>query len=215
MKYTSLLAFVAGAAIGSATTWYIVKKKYEQIAQEEIESVKAVFTQPKTKPYEGPQSSDEDTQKEQEKKAEANRNKPDISDYAKMLGQEGYTDYSKYHEDTEEDEEEPILEPEKRELQPDAKPYVISPDQFGEFDDYSIISLSYYADHILADDNDEILEDVEDAVGIESLTHFGEYEDDSVFVRNDRLKVDYEILKDLRKYTDVIKSKPYLIKEHE
>ena len=33
--------------------------------------------------------------------------------------------------------------------------------------------------------------------------HFGEYEDDSVFVRNNRLKCDYEILRDEGEYSDL------------
>lgn len=89
------------------------------------------------------------------------------------------------------------------------KPYVISPDEFGEFEDYERISLSYYADQILADEDDEKVEDVDNVVGLESLTHFGEFEDDSVFVRNDRLKCDYEILLDQRTYSDVIKQRPH------
>ena len=32
-----LLAFIAGAGIGSVCTWQLLKRKYEQIAQEEIE----------------------------------------------------------------------------------------------------------------------------------------------------------------------------------
>ena len=39
--------------------------------------------------------------------------------------------------------------------------------------------------------------------GEDTLTHFGEYEDDSIFVRNDELKIDFEILRDERNYTDV------------
>ena len=57
---------------------------------------------------------------------------------------------------------------------------------------------------------DEIIENVEDVIGFESLNHFGEYEDDSVYVRNERLRVDYEVLLDLRTYTEVLESKPYL-----
>ena len=38
------LAFVAGAAAGSAITWKLLKTKYEKIAQEEIDSVKEVFS---------------------------------------------------------------------------------------------------------------------------------------------------------------------------
>lgn len=86
----------------------------------------------------------------------------------------------------------------------DDRPYVISPDEFGELDDYDLISLTYYADEVLADDIDEIVEDVDDVVGLDSLTHFGEYEPDSVFVRNDRLKADYEILLDERTYPEAI-----------
>ena len=40
------------------------------------------------------------------------------------------------------------------------------------------------------------------------MSHFGEYEDDSVFVRNDDRKCDYEILMDQRLYSDVIKGMP-------
>ena len=89
------------------------------------------------------------------------------------------------------------------------KPYVIAPEEFGEIDDYGTCSLTYYADEVLADELDEMVENIDDAVGIESLSHFGEYEDDSVFVRNDRLMCDYEILLDTRRYTDILKAKPY------
>ena len=89
------------------------------------------------------------------------------------------------------------------------KPYVISPEEFGEFEDYERISLSYYADQVLADEDDEKVDDADNVVGLESLTHFGEFEDDSVFVRNDRLKCDYEILLDQRTYSDVMKQRPH------
>ena len=36
----------------------------------------------------------------------------------------------------------------------------------------------------------------------DALDHFGEYEDDSVFVRNDRYKCNYEILKDVRTFEE-------------
>ena len=54
-----------------------------------------------------------------------------------------------------------------------------------------------------------MIEDVESMIGFESLSHFGEYEDDSVFVRNDARKCDYEILQDQRLYSDVIKEMPH------
>lgn len=115
--------------------------------------------------------------------------KPDISTYAEILKNEAYV-------------------PEGTEMV-ENKPYVISPDEFGENEDYDTISLTYYADQVLVDDGGDKIEDVDDVVGMESLTHFGEYEDDSVFVRNDRLRCDYEILMDERTYSEAQKERPH------
>lgn len=190
-KVTNLVMFAMGAAVGSVVTWQYVKKKYEQIAQEEIDSVKAVFL--KKDPDMEVVVSDAPQQAEPRKVEE----KPDISEYAAMLEKQGYTSYSGIGGGKEE------------QASMEDKPYVISPEEFGEFEGYERISLTYYSDQVLADDNDELLEDVEGTIGFESLTHFGEYEDDSVFVRNDRLKCDYEILLDNRTYSDVVKTRPH------
>lgn len=188
---TGLVIFAAGAGIGSVVTWYLVKDKYEKLAQEEIDSVKEVFYERRG----------EKVEKAVEKIEDARTNNEGLSvrEYAAKLSENGYTDYTDI--------------PDEKEVEPTMgveKPYVIPPEEFGELDDYGRISLTFYADHILADDNDNVLEDVEEVIGSESLNHFGEYEDDSVFVRNDKLKLDYEILLDVRKYSDVLHSKPYL-----
>lgn len=90
------------------------------------------------------------------------------------------------------------------------RPYVISPSEFGELENYEQCTLTFYADGVLTDSNDEEVDDVDSLIGRESLSHFGEYEDDSVFVRNDTTKMDYEILLDNRFYSNVIKAEPYL-----
>ena len=188
-KVTNFVMFAMGAAVGSVVTWQYVKKKYEQIAQEEIDSVKAVFM--KKDPDMEVTVSETPHQAEPRKVEE----KPSISEYAALLKNEGYTNYS----GTGKEEQTSMND----------KPYVISPEEFGEYEEYEKISLTYYGDQVLADENDELVEDVEGAVGFKSLTHLGEYEDDSVFVRNDRLKCDYEILLDQRTYSDVVKTRPH------
>lgn len=193
-KTTGFVMFVLGAAVGSVATWQYAKKKYEQIAQEEIDSVKEIFSR-----RESATDVEIVTPEPQTAKVGKSEEKPDISEYAARLEREGYTNYSNASAGEKKEEQE-VME---------MKPYVISPDEFGEFEDYERISLSYYADHILADEDDEKVEDVDNVVGLESLAHFGEYEDDSVFVRNDRLKCDYEILLDQRTYSDVIKQRPH------
>lgn len=114
-----------------------------------------------------------------------------IKEYASFLQKQGYTNYSDTNE------------AENKEETKSVKPYVIPPEQFGEIEEYDQIELTYYADHILADENDDIVEDVEEAIGFESLSHFGEYEDDSVFVRNDERRCDYQILLDQGLYSDI------------
>lgn len=131
--------------------------------------------------------------KQKTKPIETNKNIPDeteVSDYANQVQDMGYScDYLA----------------EKGEPETMSRPYVISPDEFDE-NGYEIISLTYYADKVLANDMGEIVDDVDGTIGIDSLEHFGEYEDDSVFVRDDELKIDYEILLDPKNYSDIVNS---------
>jgi len=196
-KITSFMMFIFGAAVGSVVTWQYTKKKYEQIAQEEIDSVKETFSKLKEVKNKDNESDENNNVRTIVERA---KDKPSIVEYAAKLRKQGYINYSNTDSLFEEEVDENMI---------NDKPYVISPDEFGEFDDYDTISLTYYADQVLVDEDDELVEDIEETVGFESLNAFGEYEDDSVFVRNDRLKCDYEILLDQRKYSDVIKRKPH------
>lgn len=189
MSKTCFVMFVVGAAAGSAATWLYAKKYYERIAQEEIDSVKAVFSEHKPDTV----VKNNNVQEENQHKADIAKLKPDLVNYAAKLHEEGYTNYTKHSEKIIEEKDVPMPN----------KPYIISPEEFGESGNYTQISLTYYSDGVLADDEDEIIEDIDDTVGEDFADHFGDYEDDSVFVRNDRLRCDYEILKDNRSYHDV------------
>lgn len=194
-KTINVLMFAVGAVIGSAVTWKVIKTKYEKIAQEEIESVKEAFSDRLSNLQE------------------------QIDDYVEADAAEEWTDraskidWSELEDLNEEESESADVEreeyaritsiynTEKGGVKTMAKrPYVISPDDFGELDDYNRISLTYYADGTLEDEDREVIDDVDDLIGADSLMHFGEYEDDSVFVRNEYLRTDFEILKDYRTY---------------
>lgn len=181
-KFINVLMFATGAAIGSLATWKVVKTKYERIAQEEIDSVKERFSmkfEPKDEPVE------EVVEEQPQRKP---YQKPDLFEYAKILQEEGYTDYS-----------ESTVE-EKGGSNSANRPYLISPDEFGEMDGYESISYTWYEDGILADDQGIVIEDVDEIVGLDNLKRFGEYEDDAVHVRNDERREDYEILLSLKEY---------------
>ncbi len=202
-KAVTFLAFVLGAAAGSFITWRHVKDIYEQIAQEEIDSVKEVFL--KREAEMNPKTDDEPSLYPKiaacYENGESKTSEKDIAEYTARLEKEGYRQY--FSNDSE-----------KKDAKTEKNvPYVISPEEFGEFDEYEKISLTYYSNHVLADENDEVIEDVEETVGVESLTHFGEYEDDSVFVRNDARRCDYEILLDQRSYSEVVSKIPHRMEE--
>lgn len=174
-NFEKALIFVAGLAIGSIATWKFVETKYKKIAQEEIDSVKDIFSK-NNKQY------NEITIKEP-----VEQKNPFFIDYNDTIIQYGY----KIDENKQ-----------KGGSEMGGTPYVIPPEEFNTKPDYEAVSLTYYADNVLTDEMDDIVEDVDDRIGEDSLTHFGEYEDDSVFVRNDLYKIDYEILLDERNYYD-------------
>lgn len=161
------LIFSLGAAAGVAASWKIFETKYKKIAQEEIDSVKETYAK-KVKPDIDKEPIQEETVSELE--ADRNEMKSLIVDYVGEGGSETM-DFS--------------------------KPYVIAPEEFDELDGYEVRSLTYYADGVLVDEQNAIID-----IGLDPSGHFGEYEDDSVFVRDDFLRCDYEILMDLRTYSD-------------
>lgn len=161
IKY--ILTFSAGAAIGAFASWKYLKKKYDELLQEEIDYVTEEIT-----------------------KASEIEAKAEMEQYEELR--------KDYITDSEEESDEVAV-----------APYVITPEEFGEIDEFDTTTLYYYADGVLVTLSDEIVEDVESTVGLDFHEHFGEFEDDSVFIRNKEHMCDYEILKDSRKYSDVKK----------
>ena len=74
--------------------------------------------------------------------------------------------------------------------------------------------LTYYADGVLTDDVDEIVEQPEVVVGLDNLKIFEEFPDATcVYVRNETWRTDFEILKDDWKWSDLqepqVEKKPH------
>ena len=198
---SKIIVFAAGAAIGSVVTWKIVKTKYEKIAQEEIDSVKELYS---AKMHEHGSISEEEVSEDQDEEEDDKEDLsyddetkpfPDRSEreaYNRLVKDSGYKpNQTDENQNSEEDDDMD-------------KPYVISPEEFGE-NGYETISLTYYeGDGVLTDDIDKPFDEDEIAEYVvpDFVDHFGEYEDDSVFVRNDFMKTDFEILKDQRSYSE-------------
>lgn len=185
-KTAYVVSLAVGALIGSAATWIFVKKYYEKISKDEIDSVKKEFSKMRNTSIE---TSDHE---------EKNNDISSLRDTSDKIEPYNYTDHSKK-------EEQDIS---VKEVQNVNDPYVISPDEYGEYMDYEQVSLTYFRDGVLADEDTlEVIDDIAGTVGEDFADHFGEYEDDSVHIRNDVTRCEYEILADLRSYSDALSEK--------
>jgi hypothetical protein len=170
------ILFVAGAVAGSLVTWKLVEAKYKQIAEEEIASV--------VEHYKNKEQLMHDLELNEEKN----------------ITEETTTAYNNLVADLEYVSDEATVIVESNEEQ--FEPYVISPEEFGEKEGYDTKSWTYYADLVLADEDDDKVIEPESIIG-DGLNHFGDFEDDSVYIRNDNNECDYEILKSERTFSEI------------
>lgn len=177
---TGALGLLSGIYIG----WRFTKKKYEMLADEEVDAVKAALTSHYEKLI--PISVVVDKKpKLDAKPVPADKDIPAYVDYAAKYKPESAPDRIPGKPESD--------KLDKKETKVDKSPYIISPDEFSN-SEYEIKTLMYYKDKVLADEDYNIIHDVVGHVGDEALSDFGRYGSDSVYVRNDALGIDYEIL---------------------
>lgn len=176
-----LITFVGGVATGGLVAYLYLKRKYESIIEEEIEAVRNFYDSEyfdEEEPIEESIPEEEEEEKESEVK------------YAELVSD--YTSYSK-----------PDLKTLAANEDSKEGPYIIEPEEFGEVDGYETINLTYYADGYLTDDMDELVDNVDEVIGWSNLNEMGKYEEDALHIRNEKLKVDYEILQVMEKFKDI------------
>ena len=188
-KLSSIIIFCGGVFIGGFLTWDFFKTKYEKIADEEIASVKETFEHREPRP-------DKNYKVEEALKGndEYINVSPGVAErIIKIIDSNGYRNYSNT-----------AIETDKKGGTADMElkqPYVITPEQYEDNVDYTKVSLTWYNDEVLEDDWGNVL-DPDDVIGSDALKTFGQYEKDSVFVRDDDEQIDYEILLDTRSYKE-------------
>ena len=181
------LFFISGAAIASFVTYKIVEKKFKKIADEEIASVKEMYERKlKNITVTKDEIDNEIRVVEVSEEGVTELTPIKVNPYGALVSDLGYSNNKKEEEDM-----------------TDINIEVIPPEDFGEYG-YKCESLTYYADKVLAYSNDEVVTESDKIIGPNALNTFGEYEDDSVFVRNHGMKTDFEILLDTRKYSNVV-----------
>lgn len=208
-KIFGAIIFAAGAVIGSLVTWKVIKTKYEDIAQEEIDSVKEEYTRlmvsMKKKLNDSATYKDSDDNEDDESEKDT-----DDFDDSTM---KNYNEIIKgYRSSNEEEDNQNEKKGDEKEEDDDGvsymkAPYVISPDDFGSVPGYNVEPLDYFADGILADGWGVKL-DIADTIGEDAVNHFGDYDDDVVYVRNEQTELEYEVTRDPRTYAEAVRTNP-------
>lgn len=197
--------FAAGAAIGSAVTWKYVKDKYERIMQEDFEQRR--YDGNKNDSEESNDISEDEPTEEVERKEEV-----DLSNYNSLASNYKGDDPQKtnYTAYTRKEKQYPYLaERDRQRLEADNVDIEsiesIIPDEFGEYMSYEQITLIQYADGVMADEDDNIITNPEELLGDDYEDHFGENDDpDTCYFRNHKIKAEYEVIRDARRFEEVV-----------
>lgn len=178
------MIFGLGLCIGAAGATIILKKHYEDILNDEIESVKQHYqnkyaTVDKTVKVKEP----EEPKEEQEY-------------YNNIIEKLNYNEFSTKVEsseepDTEEEEDEDIS--------------IISSEEYFSKNEFDKLQATFWkGDEIAMDINEEIL-DIDILGGIAILNNVDAYEDDVIYVRNIKYGSDYEVIISDGSYADFMR----------
>ena len=78
--------------------------------------------------------------------------------------------------------------------------------EFGEQPLYETETIILYSDGVATNDLGDVIDNLEEIMGVDQYREFKESSDESIFIRNDLLRMDYEIVKDDWRYEDLIDS---------
>lgn len=186
------LAFVAGAIVGG----FVTKKyiEYKSQINDEAEYEEYETQEPITE-----EANDTSVENEETSNDEIKIRSVNDEAYKKLLADLQYSA---------EKEAEDFIErmiPRQDEVRDTSKPYNIAPDEFEEIDEYDSDEYTYYADGYVTDSYGMPIsdEDILNTIGEDFDTYFGSYDDDQIWIRNERLRMDFSVIRDVDRFVDV------------
>jgi len=203
---TGLVTFLAGSVAGFFVAQWKLSKEYEDQLQKEVESTKKFYAKLyKKDEFQTPESTIKEIAPGAAEAAAALINYQgrgsksfEVVDTRKEFVEEVL---SNIFSDTTTEE---ISEKEKRNRTEEA-PYILTKDEFMENDsEYTQSTVTYFGgDKVLIDSREDMIEEVDMTVGLGNLERFGHGSGDPnvLYVRNDRLELEFEILLSRGKYS--------------
>jgi hypothetical protein len=179
MNFKNIGIFLIGFGVGALVASKMVQNRYEDIIQEEIESIREV----------------------ESRRVRLNKKTDDIYERVNQQVIESEKSYHKIVENYKDGDYDVNSDWNR------SHPYEITDEQFSEsMDNFDKITLFYYADEVLADEGEEMIDDVDRAVGIKLLMDWAGDPDESqvLYVRNEKMMIDYEILRMEQPYSEMV-----------
>lgn len=201
----TFLAFGVGLAVGIGTTYFYLKRKYEEKLSEQIQEVRKHY-QEREKVEEEPDENPKTIEEMGENWKKGMTNFANRFEEAEQRGKEriAYESIAKRYQASEK------VDPAEQESPPEDEPeeevFTISEEEMETYDNFEDISLTYYAeDDILCDDQEQVIEDPEVVIG-DALTKFGLKSGypDTVFVINKRVRAIFEVLMVEGSYQEIV-----------
>lgn len=209
---------VGAAAAGFAAGYFVANKKardeFDALLTEKVDEARDFYKRMyKAEEFSTPESTAREVANDEELVVVMDEERSSLRDA--IIKDEGYDESETFKRnifdeaprgDDPEDvgEEEQNMSP----RDPD-NPYVISEGEWMERENgYEQAQLTYYeGDNTLTDDKDGIIEDIDEYIGEANLNKFGKNfapDPNVLFVRNERLEMDFEVLRDPDTFTEKV-----------
>jgi hypothetical protein len=205
----AIASLAAGSVIGYFTATTVLRAKYEEELRVQIEKTKEFYAKlEEKKQFQTPGEAADALIPEEAKKtladavtAMTNYRGEKPPDRKKVVEEMIENIFSHETVTTE-------ITDDEKDLRDRRTPYILEKDEYLESDsDFNQTTVTYYAgDETLADERDDIIEDIDKVVGLANLQRFGHGSGDPrvLYVRNELLEIDYEILLHEDKYKDLV-----------
>lgn len=187
MNVKTILIFLSGLAVGGAAGVLATKRYFMEKAQTEIDETREYyrsqlrdFEEEMTAPHIPDLDLDDIPNKEEITEEKA----PVGNDYKAIIDN---LNNGKYSYDKAADG--PIIDS-------------ISPDEFADNLVYDKVTLTYFSDGTMINEEEDFVVDYARYVGDDIEKKFGEYEEDVAYIRNKNFGIDYEVLFDSRKFNE-------------
>lgn len=187
MKLRDVVIFVSGVVVGGLASAKIVSKKYDNIINEEIDSVKKTFKQSEidiVKAYED-RLAKIDSEENQEPEEIVYTREEALDKASEIASKQGYASL--------EIDDPEIDRPVKKYVDDSDRPYSIPPFEVGELSGYRVASCVSYANGVITEGDEDVIYDIDEVIGEDNFVYVGDYEPGMLYIRNDKYKTDYVI----------------------